>query len=98
MVFNGNTERKTEHTIWKSIKNWAENWCQIVCGILFDLIYSMTSSEDRLAKFNNTLIIEAQTHVSYGWPEDFLTSKWKSVEYEEVKSGLWTEDDFSFLD
>ena len=44
MVFNGNTESKTEHTIWKSIKNWAENWCQIVCGILFDLIYSMTSS------------------------------------------------------
>ena len=46
MVFNGNTESKTEHTIWKSIKNWAENWCQIVCGILFDLIYSMTSSEE----------------------------------------------------
>ena len=44
MVFNGNTERKTEHTIWKSIKNWAENWCQIVCGILFDLICCMTSS------------------------------------------------------
>ena len=44
MVFDGNTERKTEHTIWKSIKNWAENWCQIVCGILFDLICCMTSS------------------------------------------------------
>ena len=44
MVFNGNTESKTEHTIWKSIKNLAENWYQIVCGILFDLIYSMTSS------------------------------------------------------
>ena len=44
MVFNGNSESKTEHSIWKSIKNWAENWCQIVCGILFDLIYSMTSS------------------------------------------------------
>ena len=44
MVFNANTESKTEYTIWKNIKNWAENWCQIVCGILFDLIYSMTSS------------------------------------------------------
>ena len=44
MFFNGNTESKTEHTIWKSIKNWAENWWQIVCGILFDLICCMTSS------------------------------------------------------
>ena len=44
MVFNANTESKTEHTILMSIKNWAENWCQIVCGILFDLIYSVTSS------------------------------------------------------
>ena len=44
MVFNANTESKTEYTIWKNIKNWAENWCQIVCGILFDLIYSMTNS------------------------------------------------------
>ena len=44
MVFNGNTAGKTEHTIWKGIKNLAENWCQIVCGILFDLINSMTSS------------------------------------------------------
>ena len=38
------TRRKTEHTIWKSIKNWAENWCQIVCGILSDLICCMTSN------------------------------------------------------
>jgi len=44
MVFNGNTESKTEHAIWKSIKNSAENWYRIVCGILFDLIYSITSS------------------------------------------------------
>ena len=44
MVFNANTESKTEYTIWKNIKNWAENWYQIVCGILFDLIHSMTSS------------------------------------------------------
>ena len=36
---------KTEHSIWKSNKNWAENWCLIVCGILFDLISCMTSSE-----------------------------------------------------
>ena len=42
---NGNTESKTEHSIWKSIKNWTENCGQIVCGILFDLMYSMTSSE-----------------------------------------------------
>ena len=46
MVFNANTESKTEYTIWKNIKNWAENWCQIVCGILFDLICCMTSSDD----------------------------------------------------
>ena len=35
--FNGNTESKTKHTIWKSIEIWAENWCEIACGILFDL-------------------------------------------------------------
>ena len=50
MVFNVNTESKTEHTIRKSIKNWAENWCQITCGILFDLIYSMTSSDGGLSR------------------------------------------------
>ena len=44
-VLGCNAVSKTEHTIWKSIKNWAENWCQIVCGILFDLIYCITSSE-----------------------------------------------------
>ena len=53
MVFDANTESKTEHTIWKSIKNWAENWCQIVCGILFDLIYSMTSSAEPFAPGEN---------------------------------------------
>ena len=52
MVFDGNTERKMEHTIWNSIKNWAENWFQIVCGILFYLIIFMTNSESQL--FNNT--------------------------------------------
>ena len=46
-ILRCNTESKTEHTIWKNIKNWAENWYRIVCGILFDLIYSMTSSEKK---------------------------------------------------
>ena len=36
----------TKHTIWKSIEVWTENWWHIDCGILFNLIYSMTSSEE----------------------------------------------------
>ena len=42
-VLKGNTESKTESTIWKSNENWTEKWCQIVCSILFDLSYCMTS-------------------------------------------------------
>ena len=45
MVFNGNTDSQMEHTILKSIKNWAEKRRQIVCAILFDLFWCVTSSD-----------------------------------------------------
>ena len=47
---------KTEHTIWKSNETWPENWFQIFCDILFDLIYSMTSSDSYNANIGLVLI------------------------------------------
>ena len=39
MVFNDNTESKTEHTIWKSINNRIQHRFKIVCGTLFEFVY-----------------------------------------------------------
>ena len=46
MFFNGNSERKIEHTIpsERALKTELKTGIRIVCGILFDLICSMTSS------------------------------------------------------
>ena len=41
-VLRCNAVSKTEHTTWKSIKNWAEKRCQGVCAILFDLLVVLT--------------------------------------------------------
>ena len=69
MVFNPNTESKTEFTIWKNIKNWAENWCQIVYGILFDLIYSVTSSDlqIRWPSFSNKCTLDVNLELNIMW-------------------------------
>ena len=40
MVFEANTRNKTEHAMWKGMKNCARKWCIFLCTILFEVTWA----------------------------------------------------------